>query len=144
LKALETGEEATRLGEIEKRHGEMTAQRDRMRLYLASKTQEAARLGRQIDDVPTRSELIQYERRFVELFEQVRLCVRLCGPSWVSWSRCCCADVNVCCDGFRLRTSWMRPESTSPRTTHWTKSARTFRSRCAPSNAFVLLSVPCV
>lgn len=30
-----------------------------------------ARVGRQIDDVPSRSELIQYERRFVELYEQV-------------------------------------------------------------------------
>jgi len=28
-------------------------------------------VSREIDDVPTRSELIQYERRFVELFDQV-------------------------------------------------------------------------
>ena len=39
--------------------------------YLAVKNQEMARVGRQIDDVPSRSELIQYERRFVELYEQV-------------------------------------------------------------------------
>lgn len=30
-----------------------------------------AQVGRMIDDVPSRSELIQYERRFVELYEQV-------------------------------------------------------------------------
>ena len=30
-----------------------------------------AATSRQIDDVPTRTELIQYERRFVELYEQV-------------------------------------------------------------------------
>ncbi len=34
LKALESGEEAARLGEIERRHAEMVAQRDRMRLYV--------------------------------------------------------------------------------------------------------------
>jgi hypothetical protein len=35
------------------------------------KNQEMAQVGRMIDDVPSRSELIQYERRFVELYEQV-------------------------------------------------------------------------
>ncbi len=42
-----------------------------MQSYLAVKNQEMARVGRMIDDVPARSELIQYERRFVELYEQI-------------------------------------------------------------------------
>jgi hypothetical protein len=38
---------------------------------LAQKNQEIARINRAIDDIPTRAELIQYERRFVELYELV-------------------------------------------------------------------------
>jgi hypothetical protein len=34
-------------------------------------------LQRRIDDVPTRTELIQYERRFVELYDQARLFLSL-------------------------------------------------------------------
>ena len=29
-------------------------------------------LRRRIDEIPTRAELVQYERRFVELYEQVK------------------------------------------------------------------------
>ena len=32
----------------------------------------------QIDELPTRAELLQYERRFVELYQQVCLCVCVC------------------------------------------------------------------
>ena len=101
LNALATSDEANRLGEIERRHSEMRAQVDRMRLYLAAKTQETARVGRQIDDVPTRSELIQYERRFVELFDQVRACtfpLRVCVCVCVRARVCVrvCACVRVC------------------------------------------------
>lgn len=42
-----------------------------LQTYMAIKNQEMAKVGRMIDDVPSRSELIQYERRFVELYEQV-------------------------------------------------------------------------
>jgi hypothetical protein len=38
---------------------------------LAKKNQEIAAVLRQIDDIPTRAELIQYERRFVELYQLV-------------------------------------------------------------------------
>lgn len=44
---------------------------DKFRHFLSQKNQDIARLSRAIDDVPTRSELIQYERRFVELYDQV-------------------------------------------------------------------------
>ena len=39
---------------------------------LAKKNQDIAAVLRQIDDIPTRAELLQYERRFVELYHLVR------------------------------------------------------------------------
>ncbi|XP_071803489.1 coiled-coil domain-containing protein 93-like [Asterias amurensis] len=43
----------------------------KFRLLLARKTREIAALQRKIDDVPSRAELSQYQRRFVELYNQV-------------------------------------------------------------------------
>ncbi|EZA53949.1 hypothetical protein DMN91_012005 [Ooceraea biroi] len=43
----------------------------RMRLQLAKKNRTIASLTRQLDDVPGRSELTQYQRRFMELYNQV-------------------------------------------------------------------------
>lgn len=43
----------------------------RMRLQLAKKNRIIASLMRQMDDVPGRSELTQYQRRFMELYNQV-------------------------------------------------------------------------
>ena len=45
---------------------------NRMRQLLAEANLEVAHAVRTIDEVPTRIELIQYERRFVELYQQVR------------------------------------------------------------------------
>lgn len=42
----------------------------RMRLQLAKKNRTIASLTRQLDDVPGRSELTQYQRRFMELYNQ--------------------------------------------------------------------------
>lgn len=44
---------------------------NRLRQLLAEANLEVAHAIRTIDDVPTRTELIQYERRFVELYQQV-------------------------------------------------------------------------
>jgi hypothetical protein len=52
---------------------------NRMRQLLAEANLEVAHAVRTIDDVPTRTELIQYERRFVELYQQVRL-LHYCIP----------------------------------------------------------------
>ncbi len=43
----------------------------KIRSALAHKNQEIALLSRKMDDIPTRTELIQYEKSFVELYEQV-------------------------------------------------------------------------
>lgn len=45
----------------------------RMRLQLAKKNRIIASLMRQMDDVPGRSELTQYQRRFMELYNQGKL-----------------------------------------------------------------------
>ena len=61
------GAETKRLLEIEEMFAEVESKYNRGRQLLARKAREVARLLRQIDDVPLRSELIQYERRFSEL-----------------------------------------------------------------------------
>lgn len=43
-----------------------------VRKELAQKCREVARMQRHLDDVPTQSELIQYERRFVELYLHIQ------------------------------------------------------------------------
>jgi hypothetical protein len=64
-------EDVERLEEIEKMHAEMLAKYNKLRQLLATRNQAIASTSRLIDDVPSRTELIQYERRFVELYEQV-------------------------------------------------------------------------
>lgn len=44
---------------------------NKIRQLLADSNLEVANTTRIIDDIPTRTELIQYERRFVELYQQV-------------------------------------------------------------------------
>ncbi|KAH0950077.1 hypothetical protein HN011_007175 [Eciton burchellii] len=60
-------EEENRVKEYEEQKEAMT----RMRLQLAKKNRTIASLTRQLDDVPGRSELTQYQRRFMELYNQV-------------------------------------------------------------------------
>ena len=48
-----------------------SAKADRMRRLLGQKGRQIASLQRQIDDIPTRAELMQYERRFRELYRQL-------------------------------------------------------------------------
>ena len=45
----------------------------RVRAQLAALNQSIARIDRSIEDVPTRAELLQYEKRFVELYHVVSL-----------------------------------------------------------------------
>uniref|UniRef100_V5IH31 Coiled-coil domain-containing protein 93 n=1 Tax=Ixodes ricinus TaxID=34613 RepID=V5IH31_IXORI len=60
----------------EDREADAQCQRDRdrlqrMRLLLAKKNREIAATQRKIDEVPSRAELSQYQRRFIELYTQV-------------------------------------------------------------------------
>jgi DNA repair exonuclease SbcCD ATPase subunit len=76
LAAVESGddedsEENAKLKDIEEMHTKMLAKYNRLRQMLAETNLEVANSSRHIDDIPTRSELIQYERRFTELYSQV-------------------------------------------------------------------------
>ena len=76
IKALDDGsveneEEEKKLADIEDMHGKIMAKYNRLRQLLAETNLELANSSRIIDDIPTRTELIQYERRFVELYQQV-------------------------------------------------------------------------
>ena len=51
----------------------MLAKHSRVKQVLADANLEVSTILRTIDDVPTRTELIQYERRFDELYKQVRV-----------------------------------------------------------------------
>lgn len=66
-------EESARLREIEEVYADVAGKYSKFRSFLSAKNQEISRLSRLIDDVPTRSELIQYERRFIELYDEVAL-----------------------------------------------------------------------
>eukprot|EP00981_Chlorochromonas_danica_P002130 scaffold424_cov165-Ochromonas_danica.AAC.30 len=57
--------------QIEEMHTKVLAKFNRLRQLLAEVNLEVASASRQIDDTPSRTELIQYERRFVELYQQV-------------------------------------------------------------------------
>mmetsp|Transcript_52863 Transcript_52863/g.67798 ORF Transcript_52863/g.67798 Transcript_52863/m.67798 type:complete len:681 (-) Transcript_52863:262-2304(-) len=65
--------EATRLNEIETMHVKVMNKYDRLRSFLAERNLSISTSSRLIDDIPTRTELIQYERRFTELYQQVAL-----------------------------------------------------------------------
>jgi hypothetical protein len=71
--AAEGGEddESRKLREIEGMHAKVLDKYSRLRQLLAAANLEVATSARIIDDVPTRTELIQYERRFVELYQQI-------------------------------------------------------------------------
>ena len=69
LQEIESGtseEEEDRLKEYEEQKETVT----KARLQLAKKNRAIASLTRQLDDVPGRSELTQYQRRFMELYNQ--------------------------------------------------------------------------
>ena len=66
-------EEAARLLEIDEMHDDVLSKYNKGRTLLGRKGQEISAMARRIDDIPTRTELIQYERRFVELYELVSL-----------------------------------------------------------------------
>lgn len=57
--------------EIQEMHAKVLSKYNRLRQMLADINLEVASSVRVIDDTPTRTELIQYERRFVELYQQV-------------------------------------------------------------------------
>ena len=67
----EQSEENKKLSSVEAMHDKVMSKYNSLRSVLAETNLEVSNSARVIDDIPTRSELIQYERRFVELYQQV-------------------------------------------------------------------------
>ncbi|KAE9248487.1 hypothetical protein PF004_g3834 [Phytophthora fragariae] len=66
-------EEALRLNEIEQMHAQMAQKHKDMKLAAAKQTRALHLKMKQIDEIPTRIELVQYEKRFIELYDEVAL-----------------------------------------------------------------------
>nr|CAB3228779.1 coiled-coil domain-containing protein 93-like [Phallusia mammillata] len=66
-----TSVEKENLTVVEKQCIEDSEKLDKIRFLLAAKNRSVASLARKIDEVPTRAELTQYQRRFVELYNQI-------------------------------------------------------------------------
>ena len=64
-------DENKKMVNIEDMHEKVMNKYNNLRSFLAETNLEVSNSARIIDDIPTRSELIQYERRFVELYQQV-------------------------------------------------------------------------
>lgn len=66
---VETGEPQEKQNQIAE-YDTLRESVNKTRLLLAKKNRAIASLTRQLDDVPGRSELTQYQRRFMELYNQ--------------------------------------------------------------------------
>ena len=69
--AAAADEESGKLAEIEALHDAEDHKATQMRRLVGQKGREITLLSRQVDDKPTSAELMQYERRFRELYSQV-------------------------------------------------------------------------
>ena len=62
-------DETARMKAVETMYNKEMETLNKLRRVLAKKNQEIASLRRRIDEVPTRAELLQFQHRFVELYE---------------------------------------------------------------------------
>ncbi|XP_074767013.1 coiled-coil domain-containing protein 93 [Athene noctua] len=69
--AVEDGEEQEPNKIIEQQYKTEKDKLQKIRLLLARRNREIAILQRKIDEVPSRAELTQYQKRFIELYSQV-------------------------------------------------------------------------
>ncbi|KAG7239113.1 hypothetical protein INR49_029993 [Caranx melampygus] len=67
----DTEEEKERNQLIDKQYNTDREKLQRIRLLMARRNREIAILQRKIDEVPSRAELTQYQKRFIELYSQV-------------------------------------------------------------------------
>ncbi|KAF7657461.1 hypothetical protein LDENG_00026590 [Lucifuga dentata] len=67
----ETEEEKERNELIDKQYNTDREKLQKLRLLMARRNREIAILQRKIDEVPSRAELTQYQKRFIELYSQV-------------------------------------------------------------------------
>ncbi|XP_031497649.1 uncharacterized protein LOC116262428 isoform X3 [Nymphaea colorata] len=69
---LHTDEHSSDFEGLERLFGAATEKRDRAQQLLTSRLRKILHLKHQVDDMPTQMELIQYERRFAELYMQIQ------------------------------------------------------------------------
>ena len=69
--AASNSHDSSHLQEVAQLFADETHKAQKLRRLVGQKSREAALLQRRIDDMPTRAELMQYERRFRELYQQV-------------------------------------------------------------------------
>lgn len=69
---LLTPEETARIAEVEQAFLKDKEKWDSLRQALGQRSRAVALLKRKIDEIPSRPELLQYEKRFTELYEQVQ------------------------------------------------------------------------
>ena len=69
----EDSEESARIAKIDAMFKADKKKYDKVRKVLASRNQDIARIRRKMDGYPSRAELLQYEKRFVELYAQVNI-----------------------------------------------------------------------
>uniref|UniRef100_A0A1A7X1V8 Coiled-coil domain-containing protein 93 n=1 Tax=Iconisemion striatum TaxID=60296 RepID=A0A1A7X1V8_9TELE len=67
----DTQDERERSQLIEEQHNSDREKLQKIRLLMARRNREIAILQRKIDEVPSRAELTQYQKRFIELYSQV-------------------------------------------------------------------------
>jgi len=69
--AASNSQDSVRLQEVAQIFAEETEKAQKLRRLVGQKSRDVALLLRRIDDTPARAELMQYERRFRELYQQV-------------------------------------------------------------------------
>jgi chromosome segregation ATPase len=69
--SVNADEDMQKLVEVERMHEAEEGKAAQMRRLVGQKGRDIAALRRQVDDIPTSAELMQYERRFRELYAQV-------------------------------------------------------------------------
>lgn len=67
---LEEPDDEQKLRELEEEYSIESEKLQNVKLSLAEKSREYARLQRTLDDIPSRAELNQYQKRLIELYDQ--------------------------------------------------------------------------
>ena len=65
-------EEEAKIAKIDQLHAAEAEKWAKLRAAVAAKAREIMMVQRRIDEIPTRQELLQFERRFTELYDQVQ------------------------------------------------------------------------
>lgn len=69
----EDSEEKEKFDKINEQNEAAKAKLQTLRLKIAKKNREISTLKRKLDEIPSRSELNQYQKRFIELYNQCKL-----------------------------------------------------------------------